>query len=188
MTLGDTKVTAEGIESLLREAPSIQLITPPKGIALDHETLSRLQLLHPECRFGLGAIYPNSGYLSCAYWVQWLGGDLEIAIEGEDPVTISDVDTIPKGRRFQIVSVNFNDNQYFNDRCLVHFRYTGVSKLSLQNTDLTDAAVDWLRILTDLEDLDLTGTKITAEGIEAIKAALPECNVVWEEGAIKASK
>ena len=39
---------------------------------------------------------------------------------------------------------------------------------------------DVLKSLTHLEELDLTGTKITAEGIEAIRKALPNCKVVWE--------
>lgn len=173
LSLIDTKVTKEGVESLLKELPNIREIGL---IALDHDSLTMLQQVRPECLISLKNA--NSSRQAC--WVLCLGGGLEIVIEDEEPVIIDDVKTLPVVSS-PIVSINFNDNRFLNDACAFHFKYIkGLQRLSLQNTGLTDAAVTDLKSLKDLEELDLTGTKITADGIEAIKTALPNCKVIWE--------
>ena len=91
---------------------------------------------------------------------------------------------MPTSRPFQIRAVDFNDNPLLNDACARVFPgIEGLKRVSLRNTGLTNAAVKDLRLLKDLEELDLTGTEITAQAIEAIRSALPNCRVVWKSAA-----
>jgi Leucine-rich repeat (LRR) protein/tRNA A-37 threonylcarbamoyl transferase component Bud32 len=60
-------------------------------------------------------------------------------------------------------------------------RYVGelkrLERLSLAGTGATDASLSALHGLVHLRELDLTGTKVTADGIAALKAAVPACVV-----------
>ncbi len=176
LDLFDTKVTKEGVESLLKEAPIVLIYLPGAGWGLDHNSLSMLQQVRPEChivgsRFGRGA----------ADWVLWLNGNFEAVVENGEPIEINEAEAVP-AEPFQVTSINFNDNQFLNDACAKRFKdIEGLKRLSLRNTGLSDAAVDDLKSLTDLEEVDLMGTKITADGIETIREALPKCRVVWED-------
>jgi WD40 repeat protein/tRNA A-37 threonylcarbamoyl transferase component Bud32 len=48
------------------------------------------------------------------------------------------------------------------------------------NPDLTDAALEHLAPLQDLEKLDLRETAVTAEGVKALQAKLPDCEIKWD--------
>ena len=180
LKLADTKVTKEGVQRLLGELTRIQLIDLGGTVLdLDHESLSALQKVRPECQFWLK---PHHSECDNAYWVLRLGGIPEIVVGDEKPFVMTDVETVPRREPgFPIVSINFNDNQFLNDACAKRFKdIVGLKRLSLRNTGLTDAAIDDLKSLKDLDEMDLAGTKTTAEGIEAIRKALPNCKVVWE--------
>ncbi len=108
----------------------------------------------------------------------WLNGTLQAVVEDGEPIEINNVEAVPD-ERHRIISINFNDNQYLNDACAARFKEIGgLKRLPLRNTGLTDIAVDDLKSLKALEEIDLSGTKITAEGIETIRKALPNCKVV----------
>lgn len=53
-----------------------------------------------------------------------------------------------------------------------------IRRLSLARTRISDAAVASLADLTDLEELDLTDTKVTDEGKKRIREKLPKCRVL----------
>ncbi len=179
-----TNVSTAGVERLLGKLPAIEWITlgDVTKLAPDHEGLARLQKVRPHCKIGMlpvGSGFPNP-VLWRAFWVLWLDGSLEGAVEGGEPIEISNVEAAPDNLH-RIISINFDDNQYLNDACAERFKsYRGLQRLSLRNTNLTNDAVDDLKSLKALEEMDLTGTKITAYGITVIKAALPNCKVVWE--------
>lgn len=50
--------------------------------------------------------------------------------------------------------------------------------LSLNNTEISDAAVPHLKTIKSLKGLSLLHTSVTAEGVKALKEALPECMIV----------
>jgi Leucine-rich repeat (LRR) protein len=52
-----------------------------------------------------------------------------------------------------------------------------LKRLSLAGSGATDDSLKHLHVLKGLEDLDLTGTKVTAEGAAALRKELPKCNV-----------
>ncbi len=52
-----------------------------------------------------------------------------------------------------------------------------IINLSLKNTQLTDAGLARLTVLTKLGDLQVSDTKVTEEGIAAFQKALPKCRV-----------
>jgi hypothetical protein len=64
-------------------------------------------------------------------------------------------------------------------------RYVGelkrLERLSLAGTGATDASLSALHGLVHLRELNLTGTKVTADGVAALKAAVPAC--VVKQGA-----
>jgi hypothetical protein len=60
-------------------------------------------------------------------------------------------------------------------------RYVGelksLKRLSLAGSGATDDSLNSLHGLANLTDLDLTGTKVTAAGVAALRKELPHCNV-----------
>ncbi len=55
-----------------------------------------------------------------------------------------------------------------------------LKRLSLAGSGLTNAGIKHLASLTNLESLDLRRTKVTAAGIDELKAALPKCQIEWD--------
>ena len=63
---------------------------------------------------------------------------------------------------------------------LVHLK--GISQLrslSLAETDIDGKSLEYLRSLTGLKYLDLTGTFVTASNERAVRQALPHTTVTW---------
>ncbi len=58
------------------------------------------------------------------------------------------------------------------DRCLY---------LDLSETKLTDASVEYLGTLSQLESLDIRGTHITEDGAKLLREALPSCKVALSD-------
>ena len=52
--------------------------------------------------------------------------------------------------------------------------------IDLKNTTLDDKDLEELAAMTQLKQLDLTGTGLTAAQYEALRAALPQCEILWE--------
>jgi len=53
-----------------------------------------------------------------------------------------------------------------------------LERLALAGSSATDEGLKLLHGLTALRELDLTGTKVTAAGVEAFKKAVPKCMVL----------
>lgn len=67
-------------------------------------------------------------------------------------------------------------------------QWTRLRYLSLNNTEISDAAVPHLKTIKSLKGLSLLDTSVTADGVQALKEALPECLIVTEpQGAANAS-
>ena len=49
--------------------------------------------------------------------------------------------------------------------------------LNLLNTGVTDAGLKELAVLTKLTSLDLSQTKVTADGVKELQKALPKCKI-----------
>ncbi|CAM6054795.1 unnamed protein product [Sphagnum tenellum] len=54
-----------------------------------------------------------------------------------------------------------------------------IEHITLAYTEITDRAMPRLAALPALRHLDVTGTKVTAAGVEAFKAIKPGCKVIW---------
>lgn len=61
-----------------------------------------------------------------------------------------------------------------------------LSFVVLQETDIHDHDLVRLRDLDGLSSVNLVGTNVTAAGIEKLRKALPECEIVWDGGTVKA--
>jgi hypothetical protein len=55
--------------------------------------------------------------------------------------------------------------------------------LVLRGLPLTDGDFEPLQSLSRLSQLDVTGTGVTEQGLAALRAALPQCEVVSEQVA-----
>lgn len=55
--------------------------------------------------------------------------------------------------------------------------------LEVQNAQITDAGLKHLYTSKNLRHLVLNGNKVTADGVKALKVALPKCNIGWEPPA-----
>jgi internalin A len=55
---------------------------------------------------------------------------------------------------------------------------TSLQTLDLSGTRVTDAGLKDLATLKQLQELNLTGTKATETGVNALQAALPNCNII----------
>jgi hypothetical protein len=66
------------------------------------------------------------------------------------------------------------------DADLEHLEAVGnLQGLSLSDTEITDEGLKHLVGLTNLRHLDLLGTKVTPEGVERLQEALPECKIMY---------
>ena len=63
------------------------------------------------------------------------------------------------------------------DRQALHER---IRVLSLDSTDVTDAGVSALTGMAELKDLNLYHTLVTDAGMDQLRAALPECEIVFD--------
>jgi serine/threonine protein kinase/Leucine-rich repeat (LRR) protein len=52
-----------------------------------------------------------------------------------------------------------------------------LERLSLANSGATDASLKYMHDLVNLRELDLTGTRVTSEGIAALRKVLPRCDI-----------
>jgi hypothetical protein len=57
---------------------------------------------------------------------------------------------------------------------------SGLRKVDVRGTDVTDAGLEHLKGLVRLRELDLSHTKVTAEGVKRLRQRLPSCNITWE--------
>ena len=57
-------------------------------------------------------------------------------------------------------------------------KLTKLTELYLTGNPITDADLEHLKSLKSLRTLDMSRTKVTKEGVEALKQALPNCAIV----------
>jgi F-box/leucine-rich repeat protein 14 len=63
---------------------------------------------------------------------------------------------------------------------------TNLTTLNLDRCPaITDAGLDHLRVLKKLELIDMRNTKVTADGVKKLAAALPGCKIEWDGGTIE---
>jgi len=54
-----------------------------------------------------------------------------------------------------------------------------LTALDLQLTGVSDESIEVLGKISTLQELNLSQTKVTAEGIRKLKVLLPDCKIVW---------
>ena len=70
------------------------------------------------------------------------------------------------------------------DAGLEHLKgLTNLEKLQLGSTNVTDAGLEHLKRLTKLKSLGLIDSKVTKEGVQKLREALPNCRMItaWEK-------
>lgn len=92
-------------------------------------------------------------------------------------ITLDDVAVISK---MKITSLALADNKSLSDKELaIIASMRGLKRLDFRGTTaMTDAGLDHLHSLEHLEVINLGRSKITPEGIAALKRALPKCRVL----------
>jgi hypothetical protein len=64
-------------------------------------------------------------------------------------------------------------------------RLERLRRLSLAKAAVTDDGLRRLEKLVNLERLDLRGTQVSAEGINALRSALSNCRIEWDSGVVE---
>jgi Leucine-rich repeat (LRR) protein len=69
-----------------------------------------------------------------------------------------------------------------SDAGLAHLKdCKNLTILVLTSTQVSDAGLKHLHALTQLQKLELAGMKVTAEGVAALRKALPKCEIAWTD-------
>ena len=72
------------------------------------------------------------------------------------------------------------DGTKIDDEAMVHIRKMGrLAMLSLEETCVTDAALEELKQMPNLRTLHLMGTKISRDAVRKFTKSLPKCAVGW---------
>ena len=83
--------------------------------------------------------------------------------------------------RKQLTRFGFSGNRQITDEiCGVLVECQAIQGLWLQETQISDAGLKQLSGLTTLGEIWLTGSKVTAAGVEAFRKARPECGISWD--------
>jgi len=79
----------------------------------------------------------------------------------------------------QLERLAFSQCNSLTDASMSHVaKLAKLTKLGLDRSPITDVGLEPLKAMKKLQELDLTGTKVTRDGAAAIKKALPKCKVV----------
>ena len=77
-----------------------------------------------------------------------------------------------------LVLLDASNTDITDDSLELAEQWTRLRYLSLNSTKISDAAVPHLKTIKSLKGLSLLQTSVTAEGVQALKEALPECLIV----------
>ena len=117
-----------------------------------------------------GAIVSDVGMKSLQSLVNLQSLDLsrmEITAVGLEPIL-----KMPKLRR-----LNLWQCSRINDKAVAYLK--SVEELDLGDTGVTDATLDQLQQNKRLKVLAVSGTKVTAEGLDRFRKARPDCRLLW---------
>ena len=81
-------------------------------------------------------------------------------------------------------AVGLAETKISDDGLLLVATFPNLTSLYLQKTAVTDAGLLHLQSMLTLRMVDLSGSQTTAQGVAAFRAALPQCDVVWDETSL----
>jgi formylglycine-generating enzyme required for sulfatase activity len=123
----------------------------------------------------------NLDQRTVALWVLGQRGFVRIGRIGEYGETIRSADALPVGD-FNVLAVDLSNNKKVNDDDLKQLRgLTGLERLGLDGTNVTDAGLIHLLTLERLRDVALCATQITDAGIVTLQK-LPKLERLWVRG------
>lgn len=93
---------------------------------------------------------------SAARWVLSQGGEVGVRVEGQPTATVTSAAQLP-GEDFQLTDV------------------------SLKGTSVSDADLERLEDMQTVQRMTVTGSKMSASGVSALRKMLPRCRVEWLE-------
>ncbi len=115
--------------------------------------------------------------------------DLEQLTKAPALRTIAAIGTHVTGRGFanlidmkNLFSLQLTSSQVSGDGVLSLLQLPGLWSLDISGSDLCDEDIPNLAKLTDLSHLAIKNTRMTTEGIERLRVALPDCKIIAEDG------
>ena len=112
---------------------------------------------------------------AAAEWVMAVDG--ELLTDADSRKVVKTWTDLPR-QAFQITGVNLRNFKHINDDNVVSLKGLAVLRiLDLENTSVSDAGLEHLVTLKQLQSLKLTGSKVTATGIAKLQKALPDCKI-----------
>ena len=104
------------------------------------------------------------------------GGKFEL---GGGPVTDAGLSYISRLTKLEFLSI---PTSHVTDAGLTHLSgLKNLKELRIEMTRITDDRLVHLSKLPNLALLDIRGTKVTEAGVAKLKAALPNCEIDWDE-------
>jgi hypothetical protein len=91
------------------------------------------------------------------------------------PITGPGLDHLKQLPRLQELHLRCPSLSYLGVRFVGDLKH--LERLSLAETSTTDASLSSLRGLERLRKLDLTGTKVSEQGVATLRQALPKCEI-----------
>ncbi len=112
----------------------------------------------------------GTAWLSKRYVQPTLAHDQVIALGGGLMTT----------EEFGVYEVNLAQSNITDSDLRVLGRLTGVTKLWLNDTPITDDCVRFLACLPDLQFVDLRGTQVSASAVRSLQTSLRKCLIVTD--------
>ena len=103
---------------------------------------------------------------------------MAIDLSGADYLTNRGIEYLTEIPHLQYL--RFSSSSLLDDGCANSFaKMKNLKSLYLEGVRISDAAVPQLKKMTNLEVLSVKGTMVTAEGLQELQQALPECEVYY---------
>jgi len=110
---------------------------------------------------------------------QWMGDRVAIALSYSPLVNDATLERVAK--RPSVTELYLRGTRITDDGLKYLNHLTELKWLDLAETGITDVGLQHLMGLSTLKHLDLTKTRVTAQGVSAIRQAIPKVEVQWKE-------
>jgi Leucine-rich repeat (LRR) protein len=170
LNLDGTQVTDKGLKHLhfMSRLRDLNLA----GTKVTAEGAAELQQILPNCNIR------DPQRTIAEYWLSH-GGIVGIRTpDGEREIRAAN--DLPPTGVFHVVMLNLENNPHFraDGGELIGKVLTYLRVLKLNDTQVSDEGLKHLARLTNLQELDLRGTNVTAAGVAELRKALPNCKII----------
>jgi hypothetical protein len=105
--------------------------------------------------------------------------DLQFLVVSSNVISDKEVQMIADQRLQSLTSISLVGSSISNG-CLAHLKnFPRLKRLHLNNTKITDDAIEVLGTMQHLEELSIRGTRITKDGFKRLRGIIPKAEIHW---------